>query len=214
MSTQALPNTYGQSGYGQGGYGGTGGPFSLPIEYYAGLITSQYRQSVKMLAWMRANLQLFQDVAFCLYNIPQALDPDTATGACLDLLGVYVGVSRTVGFQPSNGVSPVLDDDTYRILLKARIAQNYWGGKLTSLQGAWRSLFPGGRIAIDDAQNMTATVILSGAFTSIIKDLITNGYIVPRPQGVLYNYSFATLPIFGADRDDAFVAGADTGHAV
>lgn len=213
MSTQALPNTYGQAGYGEAGYGGTGGPFSLPIEYYAGLITSQYRQSVKMLAWLRANLRLFQDVAFCLYNIPQALDLDTASGACLDLLGVYAGSPRTVGFQPSGGVSPVLEDDTYRILIKATIAKNYWNGKLNSLQSAWQNLFPGGRIAIDDAQNMTATVILSGAFTSILKDLITNGYIVPQPQGVLYNYTFATLPIFGADRNDSFVAGADTGHA-
>jgi hypothetical protein len=60
---------------------------------------------------------------------------------------------------------------------------------------------------------MTATVIVSGSFTSIILDLITNGYIVPRPEGVLYNYVISTLPIFGADLNNAYVAGADLGHA-
>jgi len=136
----------------------------------------------------------------------------SALGPQLDLLGSTVGAKRTVGFQPSNSVSPVLDDATYRIYIKAKIAQNQWDGTLPSLYPIWATLFPSGRIIIIDNQNMTATITLIGAFTSITKDLISNGYIVPRPEGVLYNYVFGTLPFFGFGSSPGFIAGFDTGH--
>ena len=59
---------------------------------------------------------------------------------------------------------------------------------------------------------MTCTIVLTGIFTSIVQDLIVNGYIVPRPEGVLYDYIFGELPIFGYDENNAFIAGYDTGH--
>jgi hypothetical protein len=75
-------------------------------------------------------------------------------------------------------------------------------------------LFPSGSIIFIDNQNMTATVILEGTFSSIETDLITNGLIVPRPEGVLYTYVIgATFPLFGADLNNSFIAGADLGHA-
>ena len=81
------------------------------------------------------------------------------------------------------------------------------------LAGDWQNLFPGGSIAIDDGQNMSATIILSGGFTSIIKDLITNGYIVPRAETVQYTYVFSTLPIFGfCSTNTAYIAGFGVGH--
>jgi hypothetical protein len=109
-------------------------------------------------------------------------------------------------------VSPTLDDPTYRVLLKARVAWNHWDGTIDGLQAIWRGLFPGGTIAIVDSQNMTASVLLAGAFSSIIVDLINNGMIVPRPAGVLYTFSFSTLPIFGFDQAGTYIAGFDQGH--
>jgi hypothetical protein len=105
----------------------------------------------------------------------------------------------------------VLDDATYRILLKARVAQFQWDGRISTLQGIWKGLFPGGTIAIIDNQNMSFTVLLSGTFTSIIQDLIVNDYIVPRPEGVLINITFGETPFFGFDSNDQFVAGFDLG---
>jgi hypothetical protein len=205
---------YGAGGYGEGGYGiGVSGPVqSLDISYYLNLLTSEYQQSTKWLAWLQGPLQILDDASRCISTLDAAFDLDVAIGVQLDYLGIAIGQSRTVGFQPSAGVSPVLNDDTYRILLKSRVAQNQWDGKVGSLQGTWQQLFPGGRIIIDDTQDMAATIILSGAFTSIIQDLIVNGYIVPRPEGVEYNYTFPTLPIFGLDQNTAFVAGVDLGH--
>lgn len=205
---------YGAGGYGEGGYGiGDSGPIqSLSITYYQNLLTSEYQLSTKWLAWLGGVLQILDDASRCISTLDSAFDLDVAVGVQLDTLGVLIGQSRTVGFQPSGGVNPVLDDTTYRLLLKARVAQNQWDGTVGSLQGTWQQLFPGGRIIIDDTQDMAATIILSGAFTSITQDLILNGYIVPRPEGVLYNYTFPTLPIFGVDQDTAFVAGVDLGH--
>jgi len=141
-----------------------------------------------------------------------AFDIDQAVGVQLDTLGVILGASRTVGFTPSGGVSPVLDDNTYRVYLKAKVIFNQWNGQADYLFTAWRRLFPGGRIIITDNQNMTATIYTSGSFTSIIQDLINNGYIVPRPETVQYNYIYGVLPKFGFDQNNSYIAGFDLGH--
>lgn len=206
---------YGQSGYGFGRYGiaDTGPIYKEFIGYYLNLITSQYKLSPKFMTWLRLAIQPIDDLTSCMAFITSNFDLNNAVGVQLDVLGVIIGQNRTVGFQPSDNVSPILDDFTYRLLLQARIAQNSWDGKIASLYAIWKSLFPSGNLFINDNQNMTATVIVSGTFTSIILDLIENGYIVPRPEGVLYDYTTALLPIFGADLDNVFVAGADLGHA-
>jgi hypothetical protein len=180
--------------------------------YYSRLVTSEYQPSANMLAWLGVNLQPFQDALACLADFGPAFDINLAVGPQLDILGAIIGQSRTVGFQPSEGVSPVLDDATYRFLLKARIIQNHCDGRIGSVLAMWGLLFPGGLLTIQDHQDMSVSLYVSGAFTSIMKDLISNGYIVPRPQGVLYNFSFPTLPMLGFDRNDDFVAGVDLGH--
>ena len=165
-----------------------------------------------------------------------AFDLDTAIGAQLDVLGVIVGVTRNPPFQILYGDLPMfgfdlngpsiagfdiglwsgymtaqLTDDEFRILIRAKIAQNFWDGQQTSLYGIWKTLFPGGSIIIQDNMDMTATVLVSGTFTPVIQALISNGLIVPRPQAVMYNYVFAELPIFGFDTNNQFVSGFDQG---
>lgn len=200
------------SQYGSGAYGAE--PIeTLQLDYYLNLVTSQYRNSPKFLAWLRFLLQKLQDISQCQIQMSQAFDVDNAQGVQLDVLGSIVGASRTVGFQPSGGVSPVLNDATYRLLIKAVAAQNTWDGTIDGLQSVWENLFPEGTITIGDNQNMTATIFLTGTFTSIQKDLIVNGYIVPRPQAVRYQYVF-NLPAFGCDLRNKWVAGADQGYTV
>jgi len=137
-----------------------------------------------------------------------------SVNAQLDILGELIGVSRTVNFQPTGGVSPVLDNRTYLLLLKATIGMNTWDGTIDSLAPLWQTLFPGGTIKVIDNQDMTMSVWVSGGFSSIIKDLIFNGYIVPRPEGVLINYILAEAPYFGWDEQDSYIAGWDSGHFV
>lgn len=203
------PNTLSQ--YGSGAYGSQ--PIeALPLGYYMSLVTSEYRNSPKFLAFLQMLLKKFDDISQCQIAMDMAFDVDNAIGVQLDAVGAVVGANRTVGFQPSGGVSPVLDDATYRIYIKARAAQDTWDGRIDSLQGIWETLFPAGTITIGDNQNMTATIFLTGTFTSIEKDLIVNGYIVPRPQGVLYQFIFSAFPVFGFDLNNTWVAGFDIGH--
>ena len=204
-------NRFGGGGYGVGPYGGGAPIFSEPLAYYLSLITSQYQNSPKFLAWMKALLQVLDDATNCLYQFDWAFNVDVATGPQLDILGQIVGASRQLNFQPSGGVSPILDDANYRLLLKATIARNQWDGKIDSLQGIWQSLFPGGRIGIEDNQDMTVTVLLSGTFSTLIQDMISNDLIVPRPEGVLMTYNFAGVPIFGFDLQNSWLAGFSTG---
>ncbi len=204
---------YGTQGYGMGGYGNE--PIeNLPLGYYKSRVTSQYVESPKLNALLQVLLKKYDDVSQLFVQLDTALDLDAATGRELDMLGATASAARTVNFQPSNGVSPVLDDATYRLYIKAKIAQNHWDGTITSLYPIWQRLFPGGSIIIVDNQNMTATIILKGAFTSIIQDLITNGYIVPRPEGVQYTYLFGSLPFFGFGSSPGFIAGFGQGHWV
>jgi hypothetical protein len=181
---------------------------------YLAKFTSQYQQSPNMISWAAANLKPFQDIASCLAGFGPAFDLDSAVGAQLDVLGTIIGQARTVAFQPTGGVSPVLNDPNYRILLRARIAQNHWDGKMDSLLRIWQAIFPGGVLIVNDHQDMTVDLYVAAPLNSILKDLILNGYIIPKPQAVHYNISLAVLPMLGFDRGDAFVAGVDVGHFV
>ena len=215
---------YGTQGYGAGGYGNQ--PIeTLPIGYYQALLTSQYQtKSPKLRALLYLLLKKFDDVSQCLVKMDTALDLDSAVGGQLDLLGQIAGAGRTLPFQPSFGVSPVLDDDSYRIYIKAKIAQNQWDGTIGSLYAIWATLFPTVSIVIADNQNMTATLFIGGLPSSVLIDMIAgfavnvatsgvvrNGLIVPRPEGVEYSFDLGDLPAFGFDLDNAFIAGFDVG---
>jgi hypothetical protein len=205
---------YSQSGYGSGKYGiADGGPIPpLSLSYYLNLLTSEYRLAPNLNAWLAELLTPLNDNSNMVAQMTEFYDLDSAAGVQLDVLGVIAGISRTVGFQPSDSVSPILDDDTYRILIKATIANNQWDGTESALYPIWAALFPGGSLTIVDLQNMSCDIVLTGTFTSIILDLVVHGYIVPRPEGVLYNYIFGGLPIFGTDESNSFIAGVDLGH--
>ena len=130
---------------------------------------------------------------------------DDSPNPILDIIGVIVGQPRKLPFQPSNDVSPIMDDNTYLKVLRATIGKNSWDGNLDSLQPLWKSLFPGGQITVVDNQDMTMDVELSGGFSSLIVDLINNGYIIPRPQGVWYDLGLSTVPLFGWGYNNEYI---------
>jgi len=191
--------------------------YAPPLSYYVGLFTSQYRTgtSKSIQANFAALMQPIADINTCAALINGDYDIDSAVGVQLDILGQILGQSRVMSFQPSGSVSPILDDTTYRLLLYAKRGINNWNAKIPSLYPLWQTLFPGGTIIFIDNQNMTATIIIAGTFSSIEVDLITHGLIVPRPETVEYTYIVAPIfPIFGADLNNSYIAGADLGHAI
>jgi hypothetical protein len=210
---------FGQSGWGSGKYGiaDLGPIYKNPLGYYTNLFTSEYQggdaASQKLLQYVRNKWRPIDDLTELAQLVFGYFQISTAEGVQLDRIGELVGASRVLPFQPSNGFSPVLDDVTYRQLLYATIGINQWDGRLVSIYPIWKSVFPTGKLTINDNQNMTCTIIIAGSFTSLALDMIEHGLIIPRPEGVQYSYTTADLPIFGADLNNEYVAGADLGHA-
>lgn len=77
-------------------------PAQGSTDYYLGLLTSEYKSvdATKLTAWLRANVQVFQDALGCALSFPKAYSLGAAVGVQLDVLGQVVGVSRVLDFQP------------------------------------------------------------------------------------------------------------------
>lgn len=180
-----------------------GGDDDVLLDGYRRLLTSEYKTKPKLTSWLLWLLSEGLTHASVLQEVLEAFDLDLATGKQLDVIGRITGVSRLLSFYPADGSSPVMDDDTYRLVIKARIIQNYWKGNLDELYEAWAVLFPDIILQIQDMQDMTFNVVIVGEFTTLMRELITNGYIVPKPEGVRINLMTITdttgLPLFSYD---------------
>jgi len=144
-------------------------------------------------------------------DIISAFDVDNAVGPQLDILGRIVGVGRVLKFQPSED-SPVMDDETYRLVIKAAIIKNQWKGNAASLKEAWMNLYPDTVIfEIQDLQDMSFNIVVSGEFTTLQREIITNGYILPKPEGVRINLltivDLTGFPLFTYDYDTLYMSG-------
>lgn len=97
-----------------------------------------------------------------------------------------------------------LNDDVFRIMVKARIIQNIWKGNVLQLYEMWKNLFSDSQgIQIQDLQDMSFNIVLIGNYPALMRELIMHGYIIPKPEGVRINIlSFVNmegLPIFAYD---------------
>jgi hypothetical protein len=185
-------------------------PYLAAAEDYLKLFTSQYQNASKMLAWNLGYFEILSDLTDLLAGMILSLETDA--GAILDLIGDIVGLKRTVDFQPSGSVSPVMDDETYVLALKAKIGLNQWQGTHDELQDLWAELFPEGTIKKIDNQDMTVTVNVTGTFNSMINDLIAHDYLIPRPEGVGLSTSIPSHPLFGFGAENDYVAGFGHGY--
>ncbi|PXV60875.1 Protein of unknown function [Dyella jiangningensis] len=211
------------------------------VSQYTGLITSEHADKPKFSAMVAAVAQCFVDQQNALGGFIPAFDLDQAVGDQLDIIGLWVGVSRRVNtpltgvyfsfditgvgfdqgvwqgpFDPSTEVT-LLDDDTYRTLIRAKIGANHWDGTLGSSAAILNQIFESGtHVFIQDNQDMTMTIGVSGTIPSaILLALLKGGYIPLKPEGVLVNSYIVTSstgsPIFGFDMTGPYVSGFDSG---
>jgi hypothetical protein len=138
------------------------------VSKYTGLITSEHADKPKFNAMVSAVAQCFVDQQNALGTFIPSFDLDEAVGDQLDTLGAWVGISRRVRtpltgvyfsfdmagvgfdqgvwqgpFDPSTGIT-LLDDDTYRLLIRAKIGANHWDGTLASSAAILNLIFQGG----------------------------------------------------------------------
>lgn len=153
------------------------------IKPYLNLITSEHKARPKFRAWLTVVLEVLD----LNLQIEDHFDLSKAVGNQLDMLGAVIGRSRELPFQPSNGVSPVLDDETYRLLLYSKIIQNQWDGTTPGMYDAWERVFPDIRLLILDNQDMSMSVVISGDVPEFVKTIFMTAFGTPKPAGVGMN---------------------------
>ncbi len=186
------------------------------VARYLALVTSEHADKPNFMAWLTYLLCMVDDATACASSFNDALDLDSAAGVQLDLLGSIVGVARTLDFQPSDGSSAVVDDDTYRLMLRAKIARNHWDGTITGIQSLWADLFGSvpAYLVLHDNQDMTMTAIVIGLASAIQQDLVNHGYILPKPQGVGLLVSTPTNKLFALGIESSAFGGLGEGYWV
>lgn len=212
------------------------------LQTYLDLIPSPNNTQPKFIEWYQGCLQPFLNVQSLLASFNTAFSLDEAVGVQLDLIGQRLGQGRIVDFEPPGGLSPILDDETYRLVLRGKILKSHYNGTKQQIYDFWRQWFPQYGILIHDNQDMTVSVIISGITDDIsqesifawgeegpvfkgwgegywtgrlegmTKSLIRNGYFVPNPSGVLINYSFSDVPLFGWDSETSAIKGWGEGY--
>ena len=178
------------------------------MDEYLGLVTSQHRVHEKFMRTVTALLTPSDDIFALAIELDDEFDIDYATGVQEDVLGEFVGAQRTLPYQPGKGVSPELDNAAYRKLLLAKIAKNQWKGGIYDIKELWNALFGKG-IIIQDNQDMSIDVLAIGINDQITKEMVQQGLIVPKPQGVHVNYYFADRAVFGYDIETDTIKGYD-----
>lgn len=218
-----------------------GGDLMADLTEYTGLITSEHRDKPRFMATVSALVQPLVDQMNLIESMPGKFDLDVAVGDQLDTVGLWVGVSRKIRtpltgvyfsfdiaglgfdqgtwkgpFDPDTGLT-VLDDDTYRLVIRAKIGANHWDGTLEQSAAILNSIFDADtHVFIEDHQDMSMTIGIAGTVPpATFLALLSGGYIPLKPEGVRVNYTIVTTvdgsPLFGFDMSNQLVAGFDVG---
>lgn len=209
---------------------------------YTAKITSEHNQKPNYMGVVFNNTEPFASLQDFLNTYVGVFDIDLAAGVQLDQVGEWIGRSRYVDipltgvyftwddtvdvgwdsgvwkgpFDPDSGLI-ALPDDSYRTLLKAKVAANSWDGSIPGAYAIWNAAFSGqSYIVIQDNQDMSMTVGIAGQPLDIVtRASLTNGYLPLKPEGVRINfYSITPVsgPLFAWDAESAALAGWDVGN--
>ncbi|EMB4692621.1 DUF2612 domain-containing protein [Citrobacter farmeri] len=217
---------------------------------YTELITNYHATKPKFFDHIDLSTRPLIDISTATRGLVSAFDIDTAVGVQLDILGRWIGRSRIVS-QPISGVYFSLDidglgfdqgvwqgpydpdsgyttlsDETYRIILKEKIAINNWDGRNDSLPPILDAALEGSglKMQIVDNQDMTISIWVfpETDISNVSLELIAairQGYLTVKAAGV-WGGSIEIPAVetpsegnrfFGFDMDNEYIAGFDDG---
>lgn len=217
---------------------------------YTDLITNYHSQKPLFVDHIDLITRPLSDVAGAMTALITEFDIDEAIGVQLDILGKWIGRTRVVS-QPISGIyfsfdtdglgfdqgvwqGPYdpdagftnLSDETYRIILKAKIAINHWNGTNETLPEILETALAGSGLTMQivDNQDMTISVWVfpETDVSSVSLELIAairQGYLTVKAAGVwagdIQTPSVETPSVgnkfFGFDIDNNYIAGFDSG---
>ncbi|EKS7780391.1 DUF2612 domain-containing protein [Edwardsiella piscicida] len=220
------------------------------MSQYTDRITNYHATKPKFFDHVDLSTRPLIDISKSMSGFISAFDIDTAVGAQLDILGLWIGRSRVVSqpiegvyfswdtdglgydqgvwqgpYDPDSGYTS-LSDDTYRIILKAKIAINNWDGQNDSLPPILDAATAGTglKMQIVDNQDMTISVWvfpetdIADVSLEIIA-AIKQGYLTVKAAGV-WGGSIEIPAVetpaegsrfFGFDMDNEYITGFDAG---
>lgn len=217
---------------------------------YTDLITNYHATKPKFFDHVDLSTRPLIDITGATRGLVSAFDIDRAVGVQLDTLGLWVGRSRIVSqtisgvyfsldtdglgfdqgiwqgpYDPDSGYTS-LSDETYRIVLKAKIAINNWDGRNDSLPPILDAATDGSglKMQIVDNQDMTISVWVfpETDISDVSLELIAairQGYLTVKAAGV-WGGSIETPAVetpsegnrfFGFDIENEYIAGFDEG---
>lgn len=143
-------------------------------------IYAQYRDKPNLVAWLQITASLANQIEAVFGKIITSYDIDVIVGVQLDVVGRIVGVTR-------NYDGGTMDDDTYRLILKARIVKNVSDTTLDGVILGLGFIVGFGDIRVIDTEDMAFSVEFGQPLTTLQRTVITNFDIVPKPQGVEFS---------------------------
>ncbi|ESF42712.1 DUF2612 domain-containing protein [Salmonella enterica] len=217
---------------------------------YTDLITNYHATKPKFVEHIDLVTRPLAETSAAINGLINAFDIDHATGIQLDILGQWIGLSRVVSqlisgvyfswdtdglgydqgvwqgpYDPDSGYTS-LSDETYRIVLKTKIAINNWDGRNDSLPPILDAALDGSglKMQIVDNQDMTIGIWVfpETDISSVSLELIAairQGYLTVKAAGV-WGGSIEIPSVetpsegnrfFGFDMDNEYISGFDAG---
>lgn len=211
----------------------------MPTNEYTDLIAGYHVGKDRYTAWVFTITEPLRIARERLAALREDFDVDTAVGAQLDAVGVRVGVSRILPmtltdvyfalddtggigldlgvwkgvYDPVDGTT-TLGDETYRAVIKAKIAQNHWDGTRGSLPDFLGEVLgqfgqPAKVLDLEDLDTMHVVLHLTKDKTPpIVWELFSRRIIDVTAAGVSVDL-VDNQPWFGLDYETASVKGLD-----
>ncbi|HCK6705310.1 TPA: DUF2612 domain-containing protein [Salmonella enterica subsp. enterica serovar Typhi str. CT18] len=217
---------------------------------YTDLITNYHATKPKFVEHIDLVTRPLAETSAAINGLISAFDIDYATGIQLDILGQWIGLSCVVSqpisgvyfswdtdglgydqgvwqgpYDPDSGYTS-LSDETYRIVLKTKIAINNWDGRNDSLPPILDAALDGSglKMQIVDNQDMTIGIWVfpETDISSVSLELIAairQGYLTVKAAGV-WGGSIEIPSVetpsegnrfFGFDMDNEYISGFDAG---
>ena len=171
------------------------------IKRYLRGIGSQHQTQPRFMAHLSRILEKIDAVHGIAKDMPEKFYVMTAEGDQLDAIAVSVGTDRRSLPSGVFGGSD-LDDDSFRKIILAKIAQNQWDGTFETFRDLWAATLGSWLDAeFTDNQDMTVSVDISGSLSPMMSSLVLGGYIIPKHMGVELFITYNSNIIVSADTD-------------
>lgn len=151
------------------------------VSYYTGLLIRQYALKPKAIAHVAALVTptIMDQMPTAVMN---AFTLSTAIGKQLDIIGKYIGVTRSAVINSVGQVT--LSDSDYLVLLQFALSVNTKDSSLYTIQASIARYFPN-QVLVNDYTSMQMSYLINSSIgsQSLIQVLLKQG-LLPRPMGV------------------------------